>query len=135
MITKVHEHIVNELQQNTKTDIIFIITAIALNFITLGINSGFAQNSNKSGSDVFIMVVLFALTIIVNAAVIIGLLKGKQTRTLLLNGLIKMYQDQGVDGYYDLSLLANYNIRYNIFICVVIFIGFASIAIPLALIF
>ena len=33
MIEHVHKHITSELQQNTKTDIIFIIAAIFLNLI------------------------------------------------------------------------------------------------------
>lgn len=130
MIERVHEHIIKELQQNTKTDMVFIITSIALNLISLAINSGFAQNQYKSEADVLILGLLFALSIIVNTVVVIGLLKGKQTRKKLLDGLIKMYGDQGVDGYYDVSLLGNYDVRYNLFIIVVVFIGFVSIAIP-----
>ena len=60
----------------------------------------------------------------------IGLLKGKQTRSRLLDGLIKMYKDQGVDGYYDTSLLSNYGTRYNLFILVVVFIGLIAIVVP-----
>jgi hypothetical protein len=62
--------------------------------------------------------------------VISGLFKGKQTRFKLLNGLMKMYKDQGVDGYYDTSLLGNYNTRYNLFIFAVIFIGLIAIIVP-----
>ena len=40
MIEYVHTHITKELEQNTKTDIIFILTSIVLNLITLAINSG-----------------------------------------------------------------------------------------------
>jgi hypothetical protein len=133
MIERVHEHIIEELKQNTKTDIVFILASIALNLISLGINSGFAQKEYKNQSDIFILAVLFALTLIVNTVVIIGLLKGKQSRRKLLEGLIKMYKDQNVDGYYDVSLLGNYNLRYNLFILVVAFIGFAAIAIPISL--
>jgi len=68
--------------------------------------------------------------IVVNFVVIIGLLKGKQTRLKLINGLLKMYKDQGVEGYYDASLLSNYNIRYNLFILAVVFIGVIAIAVP-----
>ena len=39
MIERVHEHLITELQQNTRTDTIFILTAILLNLVTLGINS------------------------------------------------------------------------------------------------
>jgi len=33
MIERVHEHIITELQQNTRTDTIFIIMAILLNLV------------------------------------------------------------------------------------------------------
>ncbi len=42
MIERVHEHIITELQQNTRTDTIFILTAIILNLLALGVNSGVA---------------------------------------------------------------------------------------------
>ena len=57
-------------------------------------------------------------------------LKGKQTRNILLNGLMKMYKDQGVEGYYDPILLGNYNTRYNLFILAVVFLGLIAIVVP-----
>jgi hypothetical protein len=130
MIEQVHKHIISELHQNTRTDIIFIITAIFLNLIALATNSAMAEGS-KDNVDLFIvMFILVAVVLVVNAIVIIGLLKGKQTRGKLIGGLVKMYEDQNVSGYYDISLLANYNTRYNLFILVVVFIGVIAIAIP-----
>jgi hypothetical protein len=76
------------------------------------------------------MLIFVSLTIVVNLVVIIGILKGKQTRSKLLSGLIKMYKDQGVDGYYDASLLANYSTRYNLFILVVVVLGLIAIVVP-----
>ncbi len=130
MLEQVHKHIIAELHQNTRTDIIFIITAIILNLIALATNSAMAEGS-KDDVDLFIvMFIIVALVLVVNAIVIIGLLKGKQTRGKLVGGLIKMYKDQNVSGYYDISLLTNYNTRYNLFILVVVFIGAIAIAIP-----
>lgn len=130
MIEYVHKHIISELQQNTRTDIIFIITAILLNLLSLGINSAMAEGS-RDETDIFIvMFIIVALVIVVNTIVIIGLLKGKQTRSRLISGLIKMYDDQKVSGYYDRALLVNYNTRYNLFILTVVFIGAIAIAIP-----
>ncbi|TET51856.1 MAG: hypothetical protein E3J58_01250 [Actinomycetota bacterium] len=130
MLEQVHKHIIAELHQNTRTDIIFIITAIILNLIALATNSAMAEGS-KDDVDLFIvMFILVAVVLVVNAIVIIGLLKGKQTRGKLIGGLIKMYEDQNVSGYYDISLLTNYNTRYNLFILVVVFIGVIAIAIP-----
>jgi len=130
MIERVHEHIISELQQNTRTDTIFITTAIILNLLTLAINSSVAAESRKSTSSFIVMFIFVSLTIVVNLIVIRGVLKGKQTRSILLNGLLKMYKDQGVEGYYDPSLLSNYNTRYNLFIFVVVFLGLISIVVP-----
>lgn len=130
MIEHVHNHITSELQQNTKTDIIFILSAIALNLIILAVNSGFVNQSRGDDTYLFIMFLFVALLVLLNLVVIFGLLKGKQTRSKLLNGLLKMYQDENVDKYYDTSLLSNYNTRYNLFIMVVVLTGLISIVVP-----
>ena len=130
MIEQVHNHIVSELQQNSRTDTIFILTAIFLNLISLGVNSAIATNSRTDTNLFIVMFVLVALVLVVNFIVIFGLLKGKQTRYKLINGLLKMYKDQNVDGYYDSTLLLNYNVRYNLFIFAVVFTGVVAIAIP-----
>ena len=135
MIERVHEHIITELQTNTRTDIIFIITAIILNLITLGINSGIAAgarggNNGGGGTLNILMFTFIALLIVVNLVAEIGLIKGRQTRVKLLNGLLKMYKDQGVEGYYDLTLLGDYKTRYNLFMFAVLFTGLIALIIP-----
>jgi hypothetical protein len=130
MIEHVHKHITTELQQNTKTDTIFILTAILLNLVALGVNSGLVEKSRTDNSTLFVMYIFVFLIIVVNVVVIIGILKGKQTRTKLVDGLLKMYKDQGVDKYYDESLLSNYSIRYNLFIMVVVSTGIIATVVP-----
>ena len=129
MIERVHEHIITELQQNTRTDTIFILTAILLNLVTLGVNS-IVATAERSVTTTTVMAMFVALLIVVNLVVILGLLKGKQTRVKLIEGLLKMYKDQGVEGYYDASLLSNYNTRYNLFILAVVFTGLIALVIP-----
>ena len=129
MIERVHEHIITELQQNTRTDTIFIITAILLNLVILAVNS-IVAGENQSDTTTIVMSIFVCLLIVVNIVVIFGLQKGKQTRLKLINGLLKMYKDQGVEGYYDASLLSNYNTRYNLFMLAVIFIGVIAIVVP-----
>src|SRR5512133_2406817 len=130
MIEHVHKHITNELQQNTKTDTIFILTSIVLNLVALGVNSGMVEKSRTDTSVLFVMYLFVFLIIVVNTVVIIGILKGKQTRQKLVDGLLKMYKDQGVDKYYDESLLNNYSVRYNLFIMVVISTGVIAMIVP-----
>lgn len=130
MIEHVHKHITTELQQNTKTDTIFILTSILLNLVALGVNSAVVNDSRTDNSLLIVMYLFVFLIIVVNTVVIIGILKGKQTRQKLVDGLLKMYKDQGVDKYYDESLLSNYSTRYNLFIMVVVSTGIIAILVP-----
>ena len=108
MITRVHEHIITELQQNARTDTIFVLSAIVLNLIALGVNSGIAAG-NGDVTATIVMFTFVALVLIVNFVAEVGLIRGRQMREKLLSGLLKMYKDEGVEGYYDPSLLSNYN--------------------------
>ena len=130
MKAKIHDHIIAELTQNTKTDIIFVLTAILLNLISLAVNSAFIEQSRKESEFLLVMFIFVALIILINGVAIFGLLKGKQTRNLLLTGLIKMYEDEQIGKYYDSTLLKNYNVRYDLFILVVACTGLISIIIP-----
>jgi len=130
MIEHVHKHITSELGQNTRTDIIFVLTAILLNLISLAVNSGFVEKSRTESTYLVVMYIFVVLIVLINLVAIFGLLKGKQTRSKLLHGLLSMYKDQNVEKYYDSSLLKNYSIRYNLFILVVVCTGLISIIVP-----
>jgi uncharacterized membrane protein len=130
MLEHVHTHITSELQQNTKTDIIFILSSIVLNLITLAVNSGMVDKSRTDTTILTVMFIFVALVILINLVAIFGILKGKQTRTKLLKGLILMYKDQNVDKYYDESLLGSYSVRYNLFLMVVVCTGVIAIVVP-----
>lgn len=129
MIERVHEHLIGELSNNARTDTIFVITAILLNLITLGINSGIAS-SNGNGTQNIVMFTFVALILVVNFVAEIGLIRGRQMRKKLLDGLLKMYKDQGVEGYYDPSLISDYRVRYNLFMLTVLFTGLVALIIP-----
>ena len=133
MLEHVHNHITAELQQNTRTDTIFILSAILLNLITLAINSGMVEKSRTDNSLLIVMFMFVVLIVLVNIVVIFGLLKGKETRIKLVSGLIRMYKDENVDKYYDQTLLGNYTVRYNLFIMVVTFTGIIAILVPFVL--
>ena len=71
--------------------------------------------------------------LVVNTVSTMALSTGKNTRGKLLDGLIKMYKDNQVDGYYDQTLLTNYNKRYLSFNAVIACIGLTAIVAPLAI--
>ena len=80
MIERVHEHIITELQQNTRTDTFFILTAILLNLVILATNSIIAAGSNKDATTWTVFATFIALMIVVNFVALVGLSKGKTTR-------------------------------------------------------
>ncbi len=129
MIERVHEHILDELKTNTRTDTIFIITAILLNLVGAIANGAFAGGDEAYAIPIF--VVIAVLIIVINTVVFFGLTRGKQTRQKLLEGLIRLYDDQKVSGYYDSSILGTYNVRYILFTVVVVSTGIAALVIPI----
>src|SRR4030042_637705 len=128
MIERVHEHIVGELGTNARTDTIFVLTAILLNLITLGINTGIAS-STSNGTQTIVMFTFVFLIVVVNLVAEIGLIRGRQMRRKLINGLLKMYKDQGVEGYYDVTILGDYTTRYNLFMLTVLVTGLIAVII------
>jgi hypothetical protein len=128
MLDKVHEHILDELRINARTDTIFIITAIFINFITLAINSAIS-NSGSIG-NILIMLCFVILTIVVCLVSEIGLIRGRQASANLIKGLIEMYKDNGVEKYYDATLLSHYELKYNLFMLVILVTGIIAIVVP-----
>ncbi len=127
MIEKVHEHILDELRINAKSDTLFILAAIGLNLLILAINSSIANSNLKS---IFSMIIFASFGVFISIIAEIGLYKGRQASRKLIEGLIKMYEENNVAQYYDISLLDHYKLRYNLFILAIILTGIISIIIP-----
>lgn len=134
MLKEIHDHIVAELQQNSKTDTVFGVTAVLLNLVVLGINWGVASSAGSdrgTGASDSIFVVLIIATLLINGFAIKGLLAGKGSRHRLVEGLVAMYKDNGVDKYYDPSMLDTYATRYWLFIAALICLAAIAIVVPL----
>ena len=138
MLDKVHAHILDELRINARTDTIFILSAILINFLSLAINSivsaaanpSYAEVGTNNSSSILIMFCFVALTIVVCVVSEIGLIRGRQASAKLIKGLIKMYKDNGAEEYYDASLLNHYRTKYNLFMLVILGTGIIAIAVP-----
>jgi len=137
MLEHLHEHISLELQVNTRTDTIFVVTAIIFNFVMLGIGSAMAGQAADPGNDpttpTIVLFIALGLALLVNVITIVGLLTGRETRQKLQNGLFKMYRDAEVDQYYDETLLTNYMRRYTLFAGIIGLVGLATLSIPLVI--
>jgi len=105
MKEKLHDQITAELGQSSRTDTIFVVTAIVFNLVVLGINSAADEKTLQSN---LIFFVLLIVTLLINSASLSALLIGRRTRNKLLEGIIKMYQDNQVDQYYPEELLNTY---------------------------
>lgn len=134
MLIQVHDHIVHELGHSSRTDTIFVITAIVFNLVVLGINSavaGSASGLQRTTAPDLILTVFVLMTVLVNIIAVTALYIGRRTRRRLLEGLISMYTDNDVDKYYNPALMSDYGSRYLLFTGVIILLGLTSIAVPL----
>lgn len=132
MLDKMHDHITSELKTNSVIDIILVLTAIILNLLILAINSIIAS---EGSANYLIMLLMVVLAAIVSITVEVGMIKGRNTKTKLINGLLEMYKDNNIDKYYDASLIKNYRIRYTLFMIAVLATGFVAIVVPLIVLF
>lgn len=135
MLERLHEHVVNELGQSSRTDTIFVVVAVLFNLIALAVNSSIASSNsyNRSADNDIILVIMIVMTILVNTISILGLMVGRGTRQKLLTGLIAMYRDNQIDQYYDTSLVLNYGKRYTLFGAIIIVLGVTAILVPVIL--
>ena len=135
MLEQVHSHIVSELGQSSRTDTIFVVTAIVFNLIVLGINSGVSFAAIEGGATTanndLILGVFIVITVLLNVIAVAALILGGRTRRMLLGGLVAMYQDNEVDKYYDPSLVSNYGVRYLLFTGAIVTLAATAIIVPL----
>lgn len=134
MLGQVHDHIVRELSESSRTDTIFVLTAIIFNLIVLGINSGVSTAATEEGAAVtydLLLAVFIAMTILLNIVAVTALIMGRRNRLTLIDGLVSMYRDNEVDKYYDPSLVSNYGVRYLLFAGVIATLAITSIIAPL----
>lgn len=135
MLSQVHEHIVKELGESSRTDTIFVLTAIVFNLIVLAINSGIAtaamdEESNTATYDI-LLIVFIVMTVVLNIVAVAALMLGRRTRKTLIEGLVAMYRDNNVDKYYDPALMSNYGMRYMLFGGVIATLAVTAIAVPM----
>ncbi len=142
MLGQVHDHIVRELGESSRTDTIFVLTAIVFNLIVLAVNSGISTaaiaEESAAGRDPIstatydvMLAVFIIMTIVLNIVAVMALVLGRRNRRTLLGGLVAMYRDNDVDRYYDPSLLSNYGVRYLLFGGVIATLAVTAIVVPL----
>lgn len=134
MLKEIHGHIVNELQQNARTDTVFVVAAVVFNLVVLGINWGVAFEASKGHDTVrndFILGLLIVGTLLINGFAIRALRAGRTSRIKLLGGLSRMYTDNNVARYYDDDLLGTYQSRYTLFTLVLAVLCVIAIVVPL----
>ncbi len=139
-----HEQISSELKQNTRTDTIVVVVAIFLNLLFLGINSGVAgaireidyigpgaERTSVNSTAVVIMVILMIVIVAINFFVLRIMARGKERRAKLMAGLMRMYQEEEMEQYYDGSIEKGYEARYNLFSAVIVSLGAVAVLIPI----
>ncbi len=134
MLEKLHDHIVQELERNNRTDTIILIVALIFNLIIIGVNSNSAQQANSGYGYSYsnlLLVVFMVLSVIINGIALVNLKNGRDTQDKLIQGLKDMYRDSQVEQYYDAALLRGYNSRYNQYMSILVVLLITSLVVPL----
>ncbi len=133
-LPQVLHQVVKELGESSRTDTIFVLTAIVFDLIVLGINSGIAAAAiEEDPATTFDLVlgVLGVVTVLLNVVAVTALVLGRRTRRTLLDGLVAMYRDNQADKYYDPSLMSNYGVRYLLLAGVIGTLAVTAVLVPL----
>ncbi|MDE2860608.1 MAG: hypothetical protein OYI31_07810 [Chloroflexota bacterium] len=143
MLGQVHDHIVRELGESSRTDTIFVLTAIMFNLLALAVSSGMAVAAVEERAGTYsevnlaaqtydiLLAVFIGMTLLINAVAVAALAFGRRNRRTLLDGLVAMYRDNEVDRYYDPSLVSNYGVRYLLFGGVIVSLALTAIVVPI----
>ena len=148
MKDRLHGEISAELEQTTKTDKTTVVVAIILNFIFLFANMAFASGAWSTNYDYrndgsfttstefnlslfAAFLILLGVTIVFDFFVVRALSKGVERRIKLTEGLVKMYQEEGLDKYYDPAIIQGYQSRYGLYKNIVLIMGILAVAVPL----
>jgi hypothetical protein len=151
-----HQDLVSELNQTTRTDTTTAIIGVILNLIFLLVNSVIAGGvwteeyiyndvikedpmfvpdpiitSEFHLSMMLIFVILIAAIIAINIFVIRALLAGKERRIKLTESLEKMYKEEDSGKYYDASIIKGYETRYGLYTKIVGTLGLLAFLIPI----
>ena len=156
MQDRLHQDLVSELNQTTRTDTITAIVGIILNLIFLLVNSIIAGGvwaediiykevprgdpmfvpeptitSEFNLSMMLILIILIVAIIAINIFVIRALLAGKERRIRLTQSLEKMYKEEELDKYYDASIIKGYETRYGLYTKIIGTLGLLAVFIPI----
>ena len=156
MQDRLHQDLVSELNQTTRTDTVTAIVAVVLNLIFLLVNSLIAGGvwtedysypnvikedpmfvpeptitSEFHLSMMLIFMIVMAAIIAINVFVIRALMAGKERRIKLTEKLEKMYEDEDLGKYYDASIVKGYDTRYGLYTKIVGTLGLLATLIPI----
>jgi hypothetical protein len=105
--------------------VIFSLTMLAVNTSIAGL-----ANGSNSFAAYLALLLLLVGTLVVTIVSQRALGRGGITRSLLVAGLVRLYEDQHLTRYYDRAIADNYDQRTASFKTVLMVLGGLAIAIP-----
>lgn len=136
MIEHMHELMRDELKQTARTDTRFSVIAIILNFLNLAANSTISAGVRDYDGELnvlvlIIMLLFFVLVIVISFIAYKSLKRGQRIRQKLLNGFLKMYEDNGLSAYYDSSIVKDSDARYGQYTFLLLTTSATALLVPL----
>lgn len=109
MIEKIHDHLVSQLDRSSKSDTVFVISAVLFNILVMFVNWVQASSIASGRGSMAIFGIFLVGALVVSGAALIALVNSKQICIRCHEALEKIYEKEGVSDYFpkDMANLGN----------------------------
>ncbi len=130
MIEKVHDYLVYELDRSSKSDTVFVISAVLFNILVMFINWAQASSIAAGRGSIAIFGIFLVGVLFVSGAALIALVNSKRICIRCHEALEKIYENEGVSDYFPKNMAILGNKRFVLSFIVVAGTGLIATLVP-----
>lgn len=131
MIEKIHDHLVSELDRSSKSDTVFVISAVLFNILVMFINWAQASSIASGGGSIAIFGIFLVGVLVVSGAALAALINSRRICIRCHEALEKIYEKEGVSDYFPKDMANLGNRRFVLSFIVVAGTGLIAALVPI----
>jgi len=130
MIEKIHDNLVSELDRSSKSDTVFIISAVLFNMLVMFINWTQASSLSNGRGSIAIFLVFLVGVLVVSGVALFSLINSKKICIRCHEALEKIYEKNGVSEFLPPEMKNFGNKRFVLSFIVVAGTALISVLVP-----
>jgi len=131
MIEKIHDNLVSELDRSTRSDIVFIISAVLFNILVMFVNWSLSSSLNHERGSILIFIIFLFGTLVVTGTALIALVNSKNICIRTHEALEKIYVTSNVSEFLPDGMVSFGKKRFILSFIVVAGTGLISVFVPI----